>query len=262
MKELVYYPNLQIADHFELPLRTDSMRFAVLLRNGLSSHAWRVWSEPPGNVYIVCRDTMREIKVSLHRSGKQHVAFSSESDLEMTEGSRFWDQWREPVEQGEPKLTPSFRLLFPSWGLNVTETMRDSNKKVWDKNQLFLEGAESPLATIVSFVITDDDLTIDFTPVGETPNFPLGILPARSGKKLWVVAEYAPEGNMMEGARVGMSGLYGRMVGEDPPDVPFGKPLDMCVVGRNTSEMRYLMPFQAIQRKPTDEVHEGPRAHI
>ena len=253
MTALAYYWNTQIADQLELPLRTDSIRFAVMRRDGLSSNAWRVWAEESGDIYIVCRDHMREIKVSLHRSGKQHIAFTSESGHRMTEDSRFWDQWREPQAFNGSKLSPSFRLLFPSWGLCLTQAMRESNK-VWNKNQLFVEAAESPVATMVSFIVTDEDLSIRFSTVGETPSIPLGILPARSGKKLWVVAHYGPEGKMRAMAERSIRRVDLNAV-EKLRDFPNGHVLGLCVSGLGTDGGAFLMPFSAeILRNSTGEM--------
>ena len=39
---------------------------------------------------------MDHMKVSLHKSGVHQIAFVAESDLEMTEGNRFWQRWSEP----------------------------------------------------------------------------------------------------------------------------------------------------------------------
>ena len=79
------YTNLKNMRDVTLPLRESPIRFGVLRRNGLSSNAWGVWSENSGDIYVACRDNMKELKISLHQSGKQHIAFTSESGLEMTE---------------------------------------------------------------------------------------------------------------------------------------------------------------------------------
>ena len=67
---MAYYKNLNIAHDLTLPLRASSIRFGVLRRNGLSSNAWRCWSEKAGDIYITCRDHMNELKISLHQSGR------------------------------------------------------------------------------------------------------------------------------------------------------------------------------------------------
>ena len=241
---MAYYTNLKIMRDVTLPLRESPIRFGVLRRNGLSSNAWGVWSENSGDIYVACRDNMKELKISLHQSGKQHIAFTSESGLEMTEGSRFWDQWWEPQFHNSSKVVPSFNLLFPSWGLSLTKEMRDANPKVWNKNQILVEAAESPVATVVSFAVTDDDMEMRFNPIGESRSFPIGILPARAGKKLWVVAQQGPEGNMKELAGRGIGSVDVDMV-EKLRGMPSGHILGMCVTGLTEDAGAYMMPFPA-----------------
>ena len=125
-----------------LPLRNSPVRFAVIGGNGLSSHAWGVYVEKGEEIYIICRDAKNVPKISLHGSGKQHIAFSEETGPTMADGGRFWNQRREPPYYGSPKVVPSFTLLFPSWSLGLTYEMREGNPKVWKKNQVLVEGAE------------------------------------------------------------------------------------------------------------------------
>ena len=241
---MAYYTNPAIGHEVALPLRGSPIRFGVLRKNGLSSNAWGVWSEKSGDIYVACRDHMKELKISLHQSGKQHIAFTSESGLQMTEGSRFWDQWWEPQFHNGSKVVPSFNLLFPSWALSLTKAMRDANPKVWNKNQIFVEAAESPVATVVSFVITDDDMEMQFNTIGESGSFPVGILSAQAGKKLWVIAQQGPEGNMKELAGKGIGSIDADMI-EKLKGMPSGHVLGMCVTGLAKDAGAYMMPFPA-----------------
>ena len=251
---MAYYLNSTLKHDTELPLRESPIRFAVMRRNGLSSNAWRVWVEESGDMYIAGRDHMKTLKISLHKSGKHHIAFTSESGLEMTAGSRFWDQWSEPNYDGS-KVAPTFNLFFPSWGLNLTQDLRDADAGVWDKNQISVEAAESPVATRVSFVITDADFTMRFSTGGDSPSFPLGVVSTESGKKLWVIASYSPEGNMKELAGKGIRELQSSLNGageasyvdmdivEKLREMPSGHVLGMCVSGLTKEGGAFLMPF-------------------
>ena len=98
-----------------LPLRSSPMRFAVMRKDGLSSNAWRVWVDPAGDAYVLCRDHMKEMKASLHQSGKQHIAFTSKTGIEMTKGSRFWNQWTGNSSRlrGRVGLQSKFRAWLP-----------------------------------------------------------------------------------------------------------------------------------------------------
>ena len=137
----------------------------------------------------------------------------------------------------------------------MTQAIRDENPRVWKKNQLFIEAAESPIATIVSFIISDDDLTVRFNAEGNAPSFPLGVLPVRSGKKLWVVASHVPEGNMMNLAEQCMDDFNSKNnedVKRKVRDLPSGHVLGMCASGRSTSGGAFMIPFSV-------EMHWGLR---
>ena len=227
-----------------LPLRSSPMRFAVMRKDGLSSNAWRVWVDPAGDAYVLCRDHMKEMKASLHQSGKQHIAFTSKTGIEMTKGSRFWNQWTEPQYYDGSQVIPTLNLFFPDWALTLTEETRQANPGIWNTNSLFVEAAESPLATVISFVITNEDLEMRFNVAGPTPSFPLGILPVRPGKKLWIVAHNAVEGNMKELAGKGIAAAATSTdIQPNLEGFPDGHVFGMCVTGPTNDGGTYWMPF-------------------
>lgn len=246
---MVLYHNTRINTSFKPPIRISPIRFAVLRRNDLSSNAWRVWTEKSGEAYVACHDHMKDLKVSLHKSGKHHIAFTTESGLEMRKGSRFWDQWHEPKYYDGSRVVPTFNLYFPSWALSLTPETRLANAKVWETNQIFVEAAEEPMATIVSLVITDENQKMTFSTNGDALSFPIAVLPTMARKKLWVIAGYGPEGNMKELAEKGIanapidSNAIKRL-----RDFPSGHILGMCVTGPTTDGGTYCMPFTASMR--------------
>ena len=256
---MAYYKNLNLGYDVALPIKKSPLRFGVLRKNGLSSNAWRVWAEASGDIYLVCRDHMKESKISLHQSGKQYIGFTVESCLETTAGGRFWDEWLEPQSHKSSKIVPSFSLLFPSWGLGLTQAMRHASPKVWDKNQVFVEAAESPEATIVSLVITDASFEMRFSTTGELQSFPLAVLPARPGKKLWVIARQGPEGNMKELAERGISSIDTNMV-EKLKGLPSGHVLGFSVTGQSGDAGRYMLPFPAQMHWKGTEGTPAPQA--
>ena len=193
---------------------------------------------------------MKELKISLHRSGQHRIAFTSESKLEMTEGNRLRNRWDEPDSHNSTKVVPSFDLFFPSWALFLTQDIRETDVGVWSKNQVFVEAAESPVATAISFVITDEDSTIKSSPDGDSPNVPLGVLPARSGKRLWVIARHTPEGNMKELVGQGIKGFQSGIeetssLVDQLSGLPSGGTLGMCVTGLRPTGGGFLMPYVA-----------------
>lgn len=204
---IVYYWNLNTGPIPELPLRQGPIRFAVGRRNGLSSNSWRVWTEKSRDTYVLCRDNMDEIKASLRQSGEHRLAYTSESGLVSTQGNRYWSRWTEPQIKSGSKVMPSLAIMFPSWGLGLTPAIRDENPKIWNSNQVVIEAAEKPEATIVSFVVLDDDLDMRFSTSGIRPSLPLGMLPMGCGRSVWVIVDYVLESNMMEMAATGLKAL-------------------------------------------------------
>ena len=245
---MAYYKNPNLGYDIELPIRENPLRFGVMRKDGRSSNSWRVWGDSNNNFYIRARDHMRELKISLHESGAQQIAFTPESGHTTANSSRFISQWRQPNYEDGSKLVPSFYLLFPSWALGLTREMRDANIAVWTINQFFVEAAESPFATIVSFTVTNADLTVQFNTAGGTPSFPLAVLSPESGKKLWVVAQHVPEGNMRDLAEQGLRQANAHVDGttrEKLEEMPDGHVLGMSVSGPSPSGGEYLMLFPA-----------------
>lgn len=200
-----------------LPLRDGPVRFAVISQDGLSSNAWRVWAERTGDAYIVCRDNMKEIHVSLHQSGQQHITF----EVRTADGviKERWAQWWEPAHYGDPDIVPSFQLLFPTWALVLPYVTRLKNPQVWDKNLVLVETNEEHPLTVVSFYITNQNVSITFG--GNPPSYPLAVLSLcrRPGKRLWVVASQEPEGKLREvlktaEQRINQQGLRGERIEE------------------------------------------------
>ena len=200
--------------------------------------------EATGDAYVLCRDHMQGMKASLHQSGKQHIAFTTESGNEITQGSRFWNQWTEPQFYDGSQVIPTLNLFFPDWALTLTEEMREAKPGVWNTNSIFVEAAESPLATVISFVITNEDLAMEFNATGPSPSFPLGILPVRSGKKLWIIAHHVAEGNMKELAGQGIAAAA-TIPGMEPKweEFPDGHVFGACVTGPTTDGGAFWMPF-------------------
>ena len=145
----------------QLPLRENLLRFALVMNDGTTSNSWRVWVEKAGDAYICCRDARSEVKVSLHKSGRQHITCARQYSTELGSGERYLNTWREPPHQGP--VVPSFRLMFPSWGVRLDEGDRngaDRMRRTWRDNQVLIEHHDR-LMIAVDFIIRDDDFGID-----------------------------------------------------------------------------------------------------
>ena len=124
---LQYYINPKVGADLGLPLTTNPINFSAMLENGLSANAWGVCVEKSRDIFIYCRDHMKQVKISLHKSGLQFVAFTKESDIKMTGNSRLWHRWSEPEHHDDSSLVPTFNLQLPSWGLALSQETRDAN---------------------------------------------------------------------------------------------------------------------------------------
>ena len=225
--------HIHVKRGLKLPLRRSPIRFAVTMRNGLTSNTWGIRIANTGDAYIYCRDNMTETKISLHKSGKQHIAFTEGSGYEMTPGSRFWNQWWEPPQQDPAVLT--LKLVFPGWGIGLNEDERNKARSKWDKNQIVIEGDDDFL-TVVSFIILDDGVTLQ--KCGGPPSCPIAVLPLRPGKQLFVIVGKEPEGDfrvMVKSAlkKIDMSQL--------PREQVLGKVLSVCLTGENSHGYAYMV---------------------
>ena len=233
-----------VKNDVQIPVKRGPIKFAVLMPNGRTSNAWRVWTERSG-AYICCRDNMQEIKISLHQSGKQHIAFTRESGIEMTLGSRFWNRWNEPPQQRT--AIPSFKLVFPSWGVKLTEEDRIKTSALeqrWNDNQILIEGDDKNL-TVVSFVILDDSANLTFS--GDYSENLIGILPFRYGKSLYVVSSIDPEGDLRSKVESALPKIDPQLARWILDAQEKGATPVACMSGDNTEGYAYMVvvPLQA-----------------
>ena len=246
----------------QLPLRDSPIKFAVTMPDGCTSNAWRVWTERR-EAYVCCRDDWKQIKISLHRSGKQHIAFRQETGLKMTPDSRFWNQWREPPQQN-PAI-PSFQLVFPPWGVRLTGADREKTQKKWADNQILLKGDDERMV-VVSFVILDKPKRLKYE--GENPQILIGELPFGDGKTLFVVAGKVPEENLREIVERGLSKIsrddsttvLGTLIALAKGDVPA-----ICMTGDNPEGYAYMVsvPVRArIGKNMMEEVGKQPSVKL
>ena len=238
-----------------LPLHDGPLRFAVIMKNGLTSYSWNIFTRG-GDAYVVCRETMKDIKVSLHESGRQHIAFTKGSGHEMTPGSRFWNTWTEPPLQKRPPV-PSVKLLFPSWGT----TLKLADRPKWKDNNVLVEGDDEFVTAICLFVM---DAGRHLRQTG-LPSFTLGVLPLRTGKELHIIACRERPRNLKAVAEAGIRAINPNLslsadmvgavmtvlfTGDDVAGCPYLLPLlvdvKMLITADRQGAMAYNMCMQAL----------------
>ena len=230
------------SEEAQVPTKKNPIRFAVQYRNGRTSNAWGVQARDTGDAYIYCRDNMKGQKISLHASGKQHISIDPRLPraANLTE-KQFMNQWYEPDEG-----IATFRLIFPSWGIQLDEEQREKFKSTWMKTDIFIEGHHEFL-TVVSFHVIGDKVRVRKR--SEFPGFQLGELSLRVGKKLAITADWELE----RGLKTWMESTLKRL----PPnfmdiikDYP-GKTLAVCVTGNCAAPNSvYMVSFPVIYSIP------------
>lgn len=177
-----------------IPVRRGPVRFAVGPPNGLTSNAWRIWTTKNGNVYIACRDNFKEVKVSLHASGRWRMGFTAEavaknSNLLPGDQNRAWEVWDEPPAK-LPNTVIAFRLVFPTSELAVRPEQRTSSK--WT-NTVYIEAAPTGKVTVVTLFVTTGEAVLSHK---SEPSFCLASLDIGGGRHAQLVAHGDPEGDL------------------------------------------------------------------
>jgi hypothetical protein len=145
----------------KLPIRNQPARFAVGDPNGLTSNSWRVWFEKKSGVYIACRDSFTETKVSLHTSGRWRMGFTTQAvaknpGLIAANADSAWEVWDKPAET-LPKTITAFHLYFPTSELALLPKHRVGKK--W-KDVIYVESGPPGKMTVVTLFITTGDLEL------------------------------------------------------------------------------------------------------
>ena len=241
---------IQLSRDLILPCKQSPIRFAVLQRNGLTSNAWGVRVEKSGDAYIYCRDSLTGQKISLHKSGKQHIAFSEGLRSKLNMPSRFMNQWHEPHYEKEAVAT--FKLLFPSdWSVGLSEEQRAKAKSVWVKNDILINGHDE-LMTVVSFVIVDDGVAIR-KKEGAYPIRLIGDLSIRPGKRLMVIAGWEPEGNWKGTVEEALTRIDASSLATEEN---IGQDFTICLTGDYSPDSHFLVavPVKVGPKLPSVEV--------
>jgi hypothetical protein len=179
-----------------LPIRKGPARFAVGPPNRLTSNSWKVWSNGSGDIYIACRDNFKEVKVSLHASGRWRMGFTTEAltknpSLLPPEQNRAWEVWDKPPP-ALPNTTIAFRLVFPTSELAVRPEQRPARQ--W-RGVFYIEAAPPGKLTILTLFVTEGDVV----PTHESePSFCVASLAIGGNRHAQLVAHADPEGNIPE----------------------------------------------------------------
>lgn len=201
-----------------LPFWNEPVRFAIGDPNGNSSNAWRVWMQGAGDLYLTCRDTFTEMKVSLHISGRWRFGFTSEAaaarpDLFAPDDNRAMEVWDKPAEIAEGVIQ-AFKVYFPTTELRVTLEKRVGRK--W-KEVIFIEEGPPPVATVMVIYVT----TMHLLHVQGIRAFTLGSWSLPDGTFAHLVAQAEPFDNEQAlDEAVARAKAQAKKAGIEIPEVP------------------------------------------
>lgn len=174
-------------------IKSGPVRFAVGAPDGLTSNSWRLWTSKAGDIYLKCRDSMRETKVSLHASGRWRMGITDEAvrakpGLVPAGRDRAWEVWDEPPPVA-PGVIAAIQLIFPTSELAVRPDQRATT--TW-RDTIFIEAAPTGVGRVVAATvfITTGDVVIRAEP---GPSARLASLPLLDGRWVQLVVHHEPE---------------------------------------------------------------------
>jgi hypothetical protein len=153
-----------------------------------------VWANS-GQLYIACRDNFKEVKVSLHSTGRWRMGFTAQAianrpDLVKANENRAWEVWNEPPAT-VPNVVVAYHFIFPTAALAI----HPEDRKLSDWNKvIFIEAGQVGKAlTVVTLLITNDGTDLLR---GTRPSFLLASLPVGNGRYAQLMAHAEPEGSI------------------------------------------------------------------
>ena len=173
-----------------VPRTVSTLKFAIGSWVGFSSNSWRVFNN--GNdIYVCCRDNYREVKWSLHESGRWRMGFTSEGFVETAalhrlDQDRAWMKWSPPAEFA-PGVVHALSLDFFTQELAVTGEFRPDS--FW-KRVTMTEAAPDGHYVRARILIADRE-AMTFHHEAGLPSFLLGSFPLANGK--WVYLQLSQE---------------------------------------------------------------------
>jgi hypothetical protein len=110
------------------------VRFGVSGQTGFRAETWKCWTSHGAgkrqDVYVACRRLGNALKLSLHESGRWHMAFDSQQFSQMFEEAnappdRFMGKWEKPAPL-ITGLTLACRIHIPWYAATIPDLSLDS----------------------------------------------------------------------------------------------------------------------------------------
>ena len=179
-----------------LPLNQSPVRVAVGTPTGRSTNSWRVWTQGQ-DVYVKCRDNLREIKVSLHASGIWRVGFAGDfirtrPDFLPEGQDRVWKKWH-------PSFTEAKRTIIGIQLVALTPTLHlgPKDRRSWPTSVVFIEpSANRDRMTVLSVAVVQSRNMLRMSE--DTHGAVVAVLPLGEERSVQLVATYEEPGNVNE----------------------------------------------------------------
>lgn len=167
----------------QLPLRDTALRFAACAADQMTTNSWRVWNQGD-NIYLTCRDAMKEFKVSLHASGIWRVAYTQRAIARRPElvpegQDRVWTKWAPPADAATRPVV-AFQIAFPAY----TAFVPQAHRKIRRPEVLVPFPTDSALMAVVSVCVCPTSEPLSSV---EPPIYVLGILSLSMGRSAQLV---------------------------------------------------------------------------
>jgi len=194
-----------------LPVTQRELRFAVGHPEGLTSNSWRMWATDKGDVYLACRDSFTDAKVSLHTSGRWRVGFTTEAvkkrpALAGSSRNRAWNVWDEPPPV-QPNVVRAFHLVFLTSELAVRPEQRATG--IWKKPMVLIEPPPAGKMVLATLFITRDQPPLRHE---SEPSQCLAFLEIGNGRHAQLVAHGESEGDLPEWLALRMAETHAKAV--------------------------------------------------
>lgn len=170
-----------------------SIRFGVTNHVGRRAEIWKCWTRVgtgKKDVYVACRALKGGLKLSLHDSGRWHVAFDSTQfpsmfEEESSPATRFMSKWNKPapIIQG---LSLACRIHTPWHAVTIPDASLDANV-TW-----IPMAPEGQSVEVVVFLSEGEMVVNDWPGRLSMKTNPVGSFELDGGGCVWVVHRTCP----------------------------------------------------------------------
>lgn len=229
-----------------LPLTAGPLRFAAGDPTGLTSNSWRGWIEDSGDTYVACRDNFKELKVSLHASGRWRMGMTEQAaqdtSLLAAGQNRAWEVWEPPAPSPEG-VVRAFQVQFLLSELAVRPHQRMSS--FW-ASTIYLAKPPDDRVLCVTLFITPRGLLLRHE---SEPSVTLAQFTLPADRSLAIVAHHDPAGGYAQSLRVAKARIAMQL-----KDSGMAAPSEgyLYLHGKAADGARFAMPAFAPKSNPCD----------